>query len=160
MRMVIDLGLHQESPQVAQKLDPLHLDERRRLFWCAYALDRQVCLYLGRPFGISDDAIKVPLPEDVPNPNGVHHHGAPQRGPMTIARHMFQLRQLQSEIYTVLYLQAELPRRFAHMDDWRKDMERRLNDWAVSVPKSTTEVGVDFTMTYIDLNWHQTRLLL
>ncbi|KAJ6260553.1 hypothetical protein Dda_4779 [Drechslerella dactyloides] len=166
LRICIDLGLHQETPQVLQVLDPLTIDARRRLFWCAYSLDRQVCVYLGRPFGISDDAIKVPLPEDI-DENLISEHGilkehpdAVRKSSRTIACHMFRIRQLQSEIQKILYQQSEVPRQFADVLDWRRDMERRLHDWTISVPKKENEANCGYNMGFIDLNYQQTRLLL
>lgn len=55
LRLCVDLGLHTEaglksSLTVATNnsngsiYDPFTLDMRRRLFWCTYAIDRQVCL--------------------------------------------------------------------------------------------------------------------
>ncbi|KAF3923413.1 hypothetical protein ABW21_db0206243 [Orbilia brochopaga] len=166
LRICIDLGLHQETPQVLRVLDALTIDTRRRLFWCAYSLDRQVCVYLGRPFGISDDAIRVPLPDDI-DENLISEYGIQKEHPSnvrkssrTIAYHMFRIRQLQSEIQKILYQQSEVPRKFADVLDWRRDMERRLNDWTISVPKKENEVNCGYNMGFIDLNYQQTRLLL
>ncbi|KAF3939331.1 hypothetical protein ABW19_dt0203563 [Dactylella cylindrospora] len=166
LRICIDLGLHQETPQVLRQLDPLTIDERRRLFWCAYSLDRQVCVYLGRPFGISDDAIKVPFPEDIDDSliseYGIQkeHPNALRKSSRTIACHMFKIRQLQSEIQKILYQQSEVPRKFKDIAEWRKDMERRLHDWTISVPKRENEANCGYNMGFIDLNYQQTRLLL
>ncbi|KAK6543056.1 Fungal specific transcription factor [Orbilia ellipsospora] len=166
LRICIDLGLHQETPQVLRVLDALTIDERRRLFWCAYSLDRQVCVYLGRPFGISDDALKVPFPEDIDDSliseYGIQkeHPDAIRKSSRTIACHMFRIRQLQSEIQKILYQQSELPRKFTDIPEWRKDMERRLNDWTISVPKKDNEANCGYNMGFIDLNYQQTRLLL
>lgn len=169
LRICIDLGLHQETPQVLRSLDALTIDERRRLFWCAYSLDRQVCVYLGRPFGISDDAIKVPFPEDIDDnliseygKYGVQkeHRDVVRKSSRTIACHMFRIRQLQSEIQKILYQQSEVPREFKDLNEWRKDMERRLNDWTISVPKRDNEANCGYNMGFIDLNYQQTRLLL
>ncbi|EPS37350.1 hypothetical protein H072_8968 [Dactylellina haptotyla CBS 200.50] len=166
LRICIDLGLHQETPQVLRVLDALTIDERRRLFWCAYSLDRQVCVYLGRPFGISDDAIRVPFPEDIDDSliseYGIQkeHPNAIRKSSRTIACHMFRIRQLQSEIQKILYQQSEVPRQFKDLTEWRKDMERRLNDWTISVPKKDNEANCGYNMGFIDLNYQQTRLLL
>ncbi|KAK6345224.1 Fungal specific transcription factor [Orbilia javanica] len=166
LRICIDLGLHQETPQVLRVLDALTIDTRRRLFWCAYSLDRQVCVYLGRPFGISDDAIKVNFPEDIDDSfiseHGIfkEHPNASNKSSRTIARHMFMIRQLQSEIQKILYQQSELPRKFTSIDHWRKDMEGRLNVWTITVPKKENEANCGYNMGFIDLNYQQTRLLL
>ncbi|EWC46549.1 hypothetical protein DRE_04272 [Drechslerella stenobrocha 248] len=166
LRICVDLGLHQETPQAAKVLDALTIDTRRRLLWCAYSLDRQVCVYLGRPFGISDDAIKVPFPEDIDDSliseYGIQkgHPNAVRKSSKTIACHMFRIRRLQSEIQKILYQQSDIPKEFRDLKHWRKDMERRLNEWTITVPKRDNEANCGYNMGFIDLNYQQTRLLL
>ncbi|KAK6360621.1 Fungal specific transcription factor [Orbilia blumenaviensis] len=165
LRICIDLGLHQEPTHASQVMSELTIDTRRRLFWCAYSLDRQVCVYLGRPFGISDDAIKVPFPLEIDDSliseRGIEAHpNALNKNSRTIACHMFRIRQLQSEIQKILYQQSELPRAFKSITEWRKDMEKRLNEWTVTVPKKENEANCGYNMSFIDLNYQQTRLLL
>ncbi|KAK9472498.1 fungal-specific transcription factor domain-containing protein [Dipodascopsis tothii] len=180
LRLCVDLGLHVEGgikawsgTNVSQRpgtkegeaFDAPTLDLRRRLFWCTYAMDRQVCVYLGRPFGIADNSIRVPFPSElddvfittdkIVNP--------PENTPpsyKTVAVHIFQIRRLQSEVQTILYERAELPRRFATLKEWQIQMARRLEDWYASTPKSTEEMNCNFNLYFIDLNYHQTRLLL
>jgi hypothetical protein len=41
-RVMVDLGLH-EDPSPESHTDHDRLDQRRRVFWCIYSLDRQVC---------------------------------------------------------------------------------------------------------------------
>jgi hypothetical protein len=43
-RAVVDLGLHQDPPNI-QQLDQEALDARRRTFYCAYALDRSAAYH-------------------------------------------------------------------------------------------------------------------
>lgn len=64
MRQCIEFGYHHETPSNAQ-VNPLEVDMKRRLFWMAYKLDRQLCFNLGRPPMISDEFINVPVS---PNP--------------------------------------------------------------------------------------------
>ncbi|RPA91867.1 hypothetical protein L873DRAFT_1818598 [Choiromyces venosus 120613-1] len=169
MRLAIDLGLHQENTQKAEKMwDPLTLDERRRLWWCTYCLDRQICVYLGRPFGIADEAIKTPFPDEEVD----GWSDAPQidtgsddkriRSCRTISIHIFRIRQIQSEIQQVLYQSSSaLPRQFSSVEEWRKDVESRLKSWCNSVPKSKADMNnCGYNLSFIDLNYQQTRLLL
>lgn len=39
--------------------------KRRRIFWCTYSIDRQICFYLDRPFGIPDESINTPYPSNL-----------------------------------------------------------------------------------------------
>ncbi|CAZ82071.1 unnamed protein product [Tuber melanosporum] len=169
MRLAIDLGLHQENPQKAEKMwDPLTVDERRRLWWCTYCLDRQICVYLGRPFGIADEAIETPFPvEEVDGWSDAQQIETGDddkriRSCRTVSIHIFKIRQIQSEIQQVLYQSVSaLPRRFATVEGWRKDVESRLTLWCDSVPKSRAEMSnCGYNLSFIDLNYQQTRLLL
>ncbi|KAK9366906.1 fungal-specific transcription factor domain-containing protein [Lipomyces kononenkoae] len=183
LRLCVDLGLHVEggvktwsgtniTPKNGQGpikegdgFDARTLDLRRRLFWCTYAMDRQVCVYLGRPFGIADNSIKVPFPSDLDDvfitSEGIMK--PPEDTPPSykqVAVHIFQIRRLQSEIQTILYERAELPRRFATLKEWQTNMARRLEEWNNTAPKSTKDMNCNFNLYFLDLNYQQTRLLL
>lgn len=58
MRLCIDLGLHRKRAPSHLQLNNSRaladLEMRKRVFWTAYCLDRQVSIILGRPFAISD----------------------------------------------------------------------------------------------------------
>lgn len=56
LRSAVHLGLHQDPPS-DQKIDALALDIRRRTFWAAYALERNLAISLGLPFCLADGAI-------------------------------------------------------------------------------------------------------
>jgi hypothetical protein len=59
----IDLGLHRQIPP-AKGLQ-FGIEMRKRIFWACYAFDTQISIPLGRPFGLSDRDIDVPLPLDI-----------------------------------------------------------------------------------------------
>ena len=70
-RYCIELGLHRESSMRApvtsdsaeeSRHDFLHIEMKRRLFWCFYNLDRAVSVTLGRPVALRDEDIEVCLP--------------------------------------------------------------------------------------------------
>ncbi|KAK9455825.1 fungal-specific transcription factor domain-containing protein [Dipodascopsis uninucleata] len=151
--------------QESKSFDARITDLRRRLFWCTYAMDRQVCVYLGRPFGIADSSIKVPFPSDLDDvfitSQGIVN--PPEDTPPSykqVAVHIFQIRRLQSEVQTILYERAELPRRFATLKEWQTNMARRLEEWNNTAPKSIKDMNCNFNPYFLDLNYHQTRLLL
>lgn len=166
LRLAIDLGLHQENTfKTERNLDPLVIDERRRLWWCTYGMDRQLGLYLGRPFGISDDAIKTPLPAEEVDGWSDQAEGTPVRDGRkncrTIFNHMFRIRQIQSEIQRVLYQSSSaLPRQFMSVEEWRKNVEERLQTWCDTVPKSNADTNCGYNLGFMELNYEQTRLLL
>lgn len=210
MRLAVDLGLHYEDgtgvdyvgeegvdrPPAKAKLRinsrergrrEWVRDLRRRLWWCVYSFDRLVGCCVGRPFGISDQAISTEFPSLLEDKyitkSGFETppDGAPSY--KHAAQHYFKLRVLQSEIQDVLqYQQARFARqqRFPHSADvfptrsdlpspflqgfdsllsWRKDMHRRLADWQVSAP-TRHDTGVRFPVEFLELNYWQAVIML
>ena len=154
--------------------DPATLDMRRRLFWCTYALDRQVCVYLGRPVGIPEYTIKVPFPSEiddalivdssfgVPSQEVLDYSLEKSTSPSykTISLTFFKIRKIQAEIQKVLYDCAPFDRQFSSLDEWRNDMANKLETWHNECPKSKKRMNCNFNLSFIELNYHQTKLLL
>lgn len=168
LRLAVDLGLHWEMN--SRKFDPFTLDMRRRLFWSCYALDRQICVYLGRPFGIPEESYRVPFPSElddsliVPVPEGsvcdysVQRSSGPSYKRVAIA--MFVIRQIQTEIQSVMYDQKELPRRFSTLDEWYQDVSRRLTVWVQNVPRNSQQMNCNFNCEFFNLNYNHARIML
>lgn len=54
LRLAAELGLHQD---MTNGFDALALDIRRRTFWVAYSMDRNLSIAMSLPFGLSDGVI-------------------------------------------------------------------------------------------------------
>lgn len=201
MRLAVDLGLHYEDGiglgtkdgnQVQPRIDARERgrrewvrDLRRRLWWCVYSFDRLVATCVGRPFGISDQAISTEFPSMMDD-KFITKSGllTPPDGAATykhVAFHYFKLRLLQSEIHDVLqYQQARAVRRrasesatilphaeltspflqgFDSFRSWRHDVHRRLVEWNESAP-TRPDTGVRFSIELLELNYWQAIILL
>lgn len=167
LRLAVDLGLHFEIN--AKTYDAFTLDMRRRIFWCCYSLDRQICVYLGRPFGIPEESCHVPLPSKLDdaliNPNETEIKDYSKEEPndpsyKSVSLSMIRIRLLQAEIQSVLYDRRELPRRFASINDWYADMSRRVEQWHATVPKTEADMNCTFNAEFFNLNYHHTRIML
>ncbi|ODV97284.1 hypothetical protein PACTADRAFT_39566, partial [Pachysolen tannophilus NRRL Y-2460] len=171
LRLVVDLGLHTEKSVASrsESSDSFTLDMKRRLFWCTYSLDRQVCFYLGRPFGISEESINVPFPSElddaliVRNDDSIPDYSTrsssmPSYKAVSIS--MFKMRLLQSEVQRILYENAELPRKFSSLIDWKIDCDKRLDHWKMSSPKTQRRMNCEFNLAFFNLNYNQTKLAL
>lgn len=207
MRLAVDLGLHYEDGkdvdsglgdapgrapndvQVRERGRREYIrDQRRRLWWCTYSLDRLVSVCVGRPFGISDQVITTEFPSLLEDryitPNGFAPPPAPNlRFPTykLVAQHYFRLRLLQSEILQVLQYQAaqmtragssrprhpytytDLPSPFLSNFDsfraWRIDIDRRLQLWKKEAPTKLA-TGVAFSTEFLELNYWQAVIML
>lgn len=201
-RLAVDLGLHYEDGtgidsatkdgnQAQSRIDARERgrrewvrDIRRRLWWCVYSFDRLVATCVGRPFGISDQAISTDLPSMIDD-KYITKSGllTPPDGAPTykhVAFHYFKLRLLQSEIHDVLqYQQARAVRRrassaailphaelsspflqgFDSFRSWRHDVHRRLVEWQETAP-TRPETGVRFSIELLELNYWQAIILL
>ncbi|PLB48902.1 putative C6 transcription factor [Aspergillus steynii IBT 23096] len=212
MRLAVDLGLHYEdgagidshgdgsfnrSHNKDEENSKARIDNRergrrewvrdlrRRLWWCVYSFDRLVSCCVGRPFGISDQAISTEFPslweDSYITKSGIV---APPEGAPSYkhaAHHYFKLRVLQSEIQDVLqHQQARVARqkapyaarRFMRSDlsspflqgfdsfrSWRKDVHRRLAEWQQSAP-TRRDTGVQFSVEFLELNYWQAVIML
>lgn len=212
MRLAVDLGLHYEDGTGVDYVGQEGVDRppvkgedgakprintrergrrewvrdlRRRLWWCVYSFDRLVGCCVGRPFGISDQAISTEFPSLLEDKyitkSGIitPPDGAPSY--KHAAQHYFKLRVLQSEIQDVLqYQQARFARQrlphsanvftrsdlpspflqgFDSLRSWRKDMHRRLVEWKETAPKHQ-ETGVRFPVEFLELNYWQAVIML
>lgn len=57
LRQCIDLGCHRNSKRLRTMANPLQLELRKRVFWCAYAMECMAAIMLGRPLGIRSQEI-------------------------------------------------------------------------------------------------------
>lgn len=169
LRVCVDLGLHSESTDKADKTTAFVKERRRRLFWCTYSLDRQVCFYLGRPVGIPEASIKTPFPAELDDSlireeeTVISDYATvPGRGrtSITIALMIFCIRQIQLEVQRTLYENEELPRRFKDIGEWRHYIHSKLERWWSSTPKHSLDTACGFNVEYFTLNYNHTRLMI
>jgi hypothetical protein len=139
VRMCIDLGLHTETQEQTLAMDVQQLQERRRLFYSAYHFDRMLSITLGRPFGLVDDSMAVPLPHpwtrSILDSQRYRDEVYYQRA----HNHMFSMSVLESEIRLVRQNQSYAPtltRPKINYSTWRADIQPRLQEWYDTVPST------------------------
>lgn len=121
-RLAVELNLHKEQATTAPA-DPSQVNNRRWLFWSTYVFERNLCVIIGRPYSIPDEAIETPLP-DVPENDGRR----------ALAHHMIKSRRMESEAHTTLNQRTPSYRATMDRVEWRNDMHRRLTEWHASAP--------------------------
>ncbi|KAF7165743.1 hypothetical protein CNMCM6106_001819 [Aspergillus hiratsukae] len=140
LRLCIDIGLHWETEDQTMNLDPALLYDRRRLWYSTYQFDRLLCITLGRPFGIIDESIRVPLP----NPWAVYRGNSSRSESIQLDihsqrahNHLFTLSKLESEIKHVQHSQTWAPKIAyprANYAAWVQDIKPRLEEWYATIP--------------------------
>lgn len=100
-RVMVDLGLHQELPTESKTSKQL-LDARRRLFYCTYAMDREVSTALERTFSFTDDsASDVSLPSSSATTSSGSQRSSSQIFSRSLepSLFLFDIRRVQSAIF-------------------------------------------------------------
>ncbi|CAK9441627.1 uncharacterized protein LODBEIA_P54950 [Lodderomyces beijingensis] len=181
LRICVDLDLQNEMKTKSKQnfnIDSYTRDKRRRIFWCTYSIDRQICFYLDRPFGIPDESINTPLPsiadDSALKPTGFSSSSAgagadeyPNRDEQkqqvasykTVSLAFLNMRKIQSEVTKILYTGAEIPRKYVDLEHWKTDVLYRLSQWLENLP-SPTQMNSDFNAIFFKLNYHHTLLYI
>lgn len=169
LRSCVDLGLHTCVGDSA--FDGFTRDRRRRLFWSTYSLDRQVCFYMGRPIGIPENSIKALYPlilddaEIEPGSYVLDYSQLPEEtkvgpSPKRVSIAVFQMRKMQLEIQSILYDDAELPRQFVDIDEWKVHIHWKLEGWRMSLP-TIEELGLaEMHPEFFFLNYYRCLLMI
>lgn len=167
LRLSIDMGLHWESEEQLLEMDPIILNEHRRLWYSTYQFDRILSVTLGRPFGIIDESTRVQLPDPWilcrepsghdPNHLDVHSQLA--------HNHLFTLSKLESEIKHVQHSQSWAPRIAYPKPDyaaWVQDIQPRLWEWRSTIPqpKDAHPSSIFAYQAYWDVIYYNAVLLL
>ena len=132
MSLVLELGLHRRSG--TDDLDPYEAEQRKRVFWSAYAFDRIVSQFARRPFSVTDGDVDIELPLDIDS--GVTDadsirwavHTAPSDlTDITFAIHNLKLYRIGSRLFGSFYcLDAAAPSKEAittfltELEEWKR----------------------------------------
>ncbi|KAK7219810.1 hypothetical protein V2G26_007813 [Clonostachys chloroleuca] len=139
-RLAVELGLHLD-PTPADSPDALTLDIRRRTFWVAYSMDRNISISQGLPSCLSDGAIDVKFPTGVDDhlikPEGIETSDEKLSGSKLVSIHLFRYRQIQSEMRMVLNEKPPPPYGPVNMEQWQQRMRDRINRWFETTPAET-----------------------
>ncbi|SCV01564.1 LANO_0F12420g1_1 [Lachancea nothofagi CBS 11611] len=149
LRHSVALGLHRK-PYNGRMNGSRHevesvRDLKCRIFWCAYSMERINGLVLGRPFGIADVDIDVPLP---------------QSDEYTAATHVFKLRMLQSSICSFVYKPQFYSGSLEDTQATRHQIMLKLNEWKMTFPYKMDAKTTWETKNWCTISYHNSVLLL
>ena len=128
MKLAHIMGLHRRCQNPG--IDPAEIEERRRVFWIAYSLDKDLSLQMGQPSAQDDDDMDVELPCD-DSSTSIYPEQATAPGLLNFRA---RLAMIQGQIYKRLYSvkaskQADPERVMA-----ARELEAMLHSWRASVP--------------------------
>lgn len=163
LRLCIDIGLHWETEAQIKATDPDVTQDRRRLWWSTYQLDRLLCLTLGRPVGIIDESTRVELPDPTIIP-GQDKSDADVHN-LRAHNHLFRLAKLESEIKHVQHSRSWTPSLAYPRPEysvWFRDIQPRLKSWykAIPPPADADSHSIFASQAYWDTAYYNALVLL
>ncbi|KAL3494811.1 hypothetical protein BJX62DRAFT_223082 [Aspergillus germanicus] len=151
----IEMGLHQE---LTASMDDLALDQRRRIFWCAWEMEVAVSAAFRRPIRTLNKYISASFPNCPQSPSPALH---------SIAIFIWRFRQLEAELISILYSNDPLPPEASPLENWMASMENKVCDWAQEVQESAARSDCPSTknqwcemVLYADIAYHHCLVLL
>lgn len=168
MRHCLNGGLHRRS-----HLPALVDQQRKRLFWTVYMLERSVARTLGRPCCVTDREIDVGLPANVSDEiedeeELVKALDQASRNPFQItnlspAIHIIQVQRIESKIHHTIYrvdrpISAIKPHKIARL---RAELDHWNNQLWNYIPPASDEDQIPYnTADYHMIQYHKGILLL
>ncbi|KAI0021928.1 N-terminal binuclear Zn cluster-containing protein [Xylariomycetidae sp. FL0641] len=131
IRLSHSIGLHKRG--TGFNLNPIEIEQRKRVFWIAYMLDKDLCLRSGRPPAQDDDDMNVELPDADPDDHIGNIPLANGKGKMNLFRVMCELAVIESKIYKRLYSTKATRLSDGELLHTIGELDKELENWKDSI---------------------------
>lgn len=126
------IGLHKRGSGF--NLNPVELEQRKRVFWIGYLLDKDICLRSGRPPVQDDDDMNVELPSEDPPDNIGNIPLADGKGKTNLFRLMCTFAIISSKVYKQLYATSAAKQTDGELLNTIGELDKELEDWKDGIP--------------------------
>ncbi|EED20142.1 fungal specific transcription factor, putative [Talaromyces stipitatus ATCC 10500] len=131
IRLSHSIGLHKRGSLF--NLNPVEVEQRKRVFWIAYLLDKDICLRSGRPPVQDDDDMNVELPSEIP-PDNAGLIPLIGEGTVNMFRLMCRFAIIESRVYKRLYSTKAAKQSDGELLNTIGELDRELEEWKDSIP--------------------------
>lgn len=128
------LNLHREDTD--QHFTAIQTEQRRRVFWITYFLDKEFSSRLDQPPIQNDDDLDVKLPASFPEDGLGHIYTADRTATINYFRLRVQLSIIQNKIYRKLHSVRALKQSDETRLQSIRDLEIQLEQWKESLPSA------------------------
>jgi hypothetical protein len=142
MKLAHRMGLHKrcQNPNISAA----EIEERKRVFWIAYSLDKDLSLQMGQPLAQDDDDMDVELPSEIDS--SLIYPGESTR--MNFFNFRARLAMIQGQIYKRLYSVKATKQAVAERVVAATELEAMLQSWRASVLSSSCKIIMDHSFKY------------
>ncbi|KAE8359549.1 fungal-specific transcription factor domain-containing protein [Aspergillus caelatus] len=132
IRLSHSIGLHKRGSGFG--LNPVEIEQRKRVFWIAYLLDKDICLRSGRPPVQDDDDMNVELPSEDPPDNIGNVPLSDGKGKFNLFRSLCRFATIESRVYKRLYSAKASKQSDGELLNTIGELDRELEEWKDSIP--------------------------
>ncbi|KAI9824149.1 MAG: hypothetical protein M1826_007463 [Phylliscum demangeonii] len=132
IRLAHSIGLHRRGSGF--HLRPEEIEQRKRVFWIAYLVDKDLSLRSGRPPAQDDDDMNVELPSEDPPDNIGNIPLGDGQGKVNLFRLMCTFAVIESKVYTQLYAVKASRQSDGELLQTIGRLDRELEDWKNGIP--------------------------
>lgn len=126
------IGLHKRGSGF--NLNPVEIEQRKRVFWIGYMLDKDIVLRSGRPPVQDDDDMNVELPSADPDDNIGNIPLADGKGKVNLFRLMCEFSTIESKVYKQLYSTKASKQSDGELLNTIGELDHQLEEWKDSIP--------------------------
>lgn len=132
IRLSHSIGLHKRG--TGFNLNPIEIEQRKRVFWIAYLMDKDLSLRSGRPPAQDDDDMNVELPDADPSDNIGNIPLSDGKGKMNLFRVMCEFAIIEGKVYKRLYSTMATKQTDGELLNTIGELDRELDDWKDGIP--------------------------
>ncbi|KAL9016186.1 MAG: hypothetical protein Q9185_006459 [Variospora sp. 1 TL-2023] len=132
IRLASSIGLHKRGSGF--NLNPVEVEQRKRVFWIGYILDKDICLRSGRPPAQDDDDMNVDLPSDDPMDNIGNIPLVNGKGKINLFRLMSTFAVIESKVYRQLYSTKASKQSDGALLNTIGELDKELEEWKDAIP--------------------------
>ncbi|KAI9679816.1 MAG: hypothetical protein M1817_004830 [Caeruleum heppii] len=132
IRLSHSIGLHKRGSGF--NLRPAEIEQRKRVFWIAYMVDKDICLRSGRPPAQDDDDMNVELPSEDPADDIGNIPLAEGGGKINLFRLMCSFAIIESKVYKQLYSTKASRQSDGALLNTIGELDHELEEWKDGIP--------------------------
>ena len=126
IRLSNSIGLHKRGSGF--NLNPVEIEQRKRVFWIGYLLDKDICLRSGRPPAQDDDDMNVELPSEDPSDN-IGNIPLADGKKTNLFRLMCTFAVIESKVYKQLYSVKASKQSDGALLNTIGELDKELEEW-------------------------------
>lgn len=166
LQLAIGMDLHRKESLWGHSL--LCTEIFKRIFWCSYVMNCNMAINMGRPLGIHESDITMPLPlpltDDQLSDSCVHpdlcQTTISQTSDISAFIHIIQLRKINAAIYKSFHPIGRILLERQQLDAIRRQYFSELNNWLVTSPRYPRPSSTFQTTEWFQIAFHHATLSL